>query len=67
MERLSPVLMTALTTGLALLPLAMAVDKPGSEIQSSMSIVILGGLLTSTFLNLILVPVLFVQWEKKRD
>ncbi len=65
MERLSPVLMTALTTGLALLPLALAADQAGSEIQSPMSIVILGGLLTSTFLNLIVVPVLYLKWGKK--
>lgn len=65
MERLNPVLMTALTTGLALLPLAFAADKPGSEIQSPMSIVILGGLLTATFLNLIVVPVLFAKWGRK--
>ncbi|MBN4081051.1 efflux RND transporter permease subunit [Caldithrix abyssi] len=65
MERLNPVLMTALTTGLALLPLALAADKPGSEIQSPMSIVILGGLLTATFLNLIVVPVLFAKWGRK--
>ncbi len=65
MERLSPVLMTALTTGLALLPLALAVDQPGSEIQSPMSIVILGGLLTATFLNLIVVPVLYIKWGRR--
>lgn len=67
MERLSPVLMTALTTALALLPLALAADKPGSEIQSPMSIVILGGLITATFLNLILIPVLFVNWGRKQE
>lgn len=66
MERLNPVLMTALTTGLALFPLAFAADKPGSEIQSPMSIVILGGLLTATFLNLIVVPILFAKWGRKR-
>jgi len=65
MERLSPVLMTALTTGMALLPLALAADQPGSEIQSPMSIVILGGLLTAMFLNLIVVPVLYVKWGRK--
>ena len=65
MEQLSPVLMTALTTGLALLPLALAADKPGSKIHSPMFIVILGGLLAATFLNLIVVPVLFLKWGKK--
>lgn len=65
MERLSPILMTALTTGLALLPLALAADKPGSEIQSPMAIVILGGLITATFLNLVVIPALFVKWGRK--
>jgi len=67
MERLSPILMTALAAGLALLPLALASDKPGSEIQSPMSIVILGGLLTSTFLNMIVIPALFVKWGYKNS
>jgi Cu/Ag efflux pump CusA len=61
-ERLAPVLMTALTAGLALIPLVLAGGEPGNEIQSPMAQVILGGLLTSTFLNLVLVPVLFVRW-----
>jgi CzcA family heavy metal efflux pump len=63
-ERLAPILMTALTTGLALVPLVIAGDRPGNEIQSPMGLVILGGLLTSTFLNLILVPVLFARWGR---
>ena len=62
LERLNPIMMTALTTGLALLPLALAMDQPGSEIQAPMSIVILGGLLTATFLNMIVIPVLFEKW-----
>src|SRR5215203_2070629 len=61
-ERLAPVLMTALTAGLALIPLVLAGGQPGNEIQSPMAQVILGGLLTSTFLNLVLVPVLFARW-----
>ncbi|GAB4315131.1 MAG: efflux RND transporter permease subunit [Candidatus Zixiibacteriota bacterium] len=64
MERLSPILMTAMTTGLALLPLALASDKPGSELQSPMAFVILGGLITATFLNLVVVPVLFLKWGR---
>ena len=65
LERLSPILMTTMTTGLALVPLALAVDQPGSELQSPMAIVILGGLITATFLNLIVVPVLFVKWGRR--
>jgi Cu/Ag efflux pump CusA len=65
MERLSPILMTAMTTGLALVPLALAGDKPGSELESPMAIVILGGLITATFLNLAVVPALFVRWGRK--
>ena len=65
-ERLAPVLMTALTAGLALIPLVLAGHKPGNEIQSPMAEVILGGLLTSTFLNLIVVPVLFCRWGEPR-
>lgn len=59
MERLSPILMTAACAGLALLPLVIASDEPGNEIQAPMGIVILGGLLTSTALNMIVVPALF--------
>ena len=65
LERLSPILMTAMTTGLALVPLALAAGQPGSELQAPMAIVILGGLITATFLNLVVVPVLFVKWGRK--
>lgn len=61
-ERLAPVLMTALTAALALVPLALAAGEPGNEIQSPMAQVILGGLASSTLLNLVLVPVLFSRW-----
>ena len=61
-ERLAPILMTALTAGLALIPLVLAGGEPGNEIQSPMAEVILGGLLTSTFLNLVVVPALFARW-----
>lgn len=56
MERLIPILMTALTAALALIPIIIKGDKPGNEILAPLSVVILGGLLTSTFLNLVVVP-----------
>ena len=58
-DRLSPILMTALTAGLALVPLAIAGDLPGNEIQSPMAKVILGGLLSSTLLNLLIIPIVY--------
>jgi CzcA family heavy metal efflux pump len=65
-ERLAPILMTALTAGLALIPLVLRGGEPGNEIQSPMGVVILGGLLTSTFLNLLVVPVLYERWSPRR-
>ena len=61
-ERLAPILMTAVTAGLALLPLALALGEPGSEIQAPMAWVILTGLATSTGLNMVVVPVLIAHW-----
>lgn len=61
-ERLVPILMTALATGLALLPLALRGDRPGYEIEHPMSVVILGGLLSSTAMNLVLLPSLYLRW-----
>ena len=55
-ERLVPILMTALTAALALVPIVLKGDQPGNEILAPLSVVILGGLLTSTFLNLVVVP-----------
>lgn len=63
-ERMAPILMTALTAGFALVPLVLAAGAPGNEIQSPMAQVILGGLLTSTFLDLVVVPVLYLR-EKR--
>lgn len=61
-ERMAPVMMTALTAGLALVPLVLAGGHPGNEILSPMGEVILGGLLSSTTLNLVVVPALFARW-----
>ena len=58
-DRLTPIIMTALTSALALLPLALRSSVPGNEIQSPMAVVILGGLLSSTVLNVFVVPVLY--------
>jgi Cu/Ag efflux pump CusA len=63
-ERLAPILMTALATGLALVPLAWAGNKPGHEIEHPMAIVILGGLVTSTVLNLCLMPALYLAFGR---
>ncbi|MEE8349064.1 MAG: efflux RND transporter permease subunit, partial [Acidobacteriota bacterium] len=65
MERLSPILMTALTAGLALIPLALAGDQSGNEIQAPLAIVVLGGLLTSTFLNMVVLPALCIRFYPK--
>jgi Cu/Ag efflux pump CusA len=61
-ERMAPVLMTSLCAGLALIPLVLAGGRPGNEILSPMGEVILGGLLSSTALNLVVVPALFARW-----
>lgn len=66
-DRLSPILMTALTAGLALVPLALASDLPGNEIQSPMAKVILGGLFTSTLLNIFIVPVVYYLSNIKKE
>ena len=61
-ERLAPILMTAITAALALLPLALALGQPGTEIQAPMALVILTGLSTSTVLNMVVVPALLAHW-----
>ena len=65
-ERLAPILMTALTTGLALVPLVLAGNIAGQEIEHPMAIVIMGGLITSTLLNLFVVPSLYLFLGKSR-
>ena len=64
LERVAPILMTALAAGLALIPLALAGDEPGNEIQSPMAVVILGGLLTSTALNMLVVPAVYLRFGR---
>jgi Cu/Ag efflux pump CusA len=66
-ERLAPILMTALTTGLALVPLVIAGNIPGQEIEYPMAIVILGGLGSSTLLNLFVVPSIYLRFGKSRN
>jgi CzcA family heavy metal efflux pump len=65
LDRLNPILMTALTTVLALVPLVMAADEAGNEIQSPMALVILGGLISSTLLNLLVIPSTFYLLKSK--
>jgi len=65
MDRLNPILMTALTAALALIPLAIAGEQPGNEIQSPMAVVILGGLFSSTLLNMFIVPAVYYLIKKK--
>jgi len=64
MERLSPILMTALVTGVGIIPLALGVGEPGKEIQQPMAVVILGGIVTSTFLNMIVIPALYLKYGR---
>ena len=64
-DRLNPILMTALTSALALIPMVIGGDLPGNEIQSPMAKVILGGLLTSTILNGFIIPVMYLLTEKR--
>lgn len=66
LDRLNPILMTALSSALALIPLAINGDLPGNEIQSPMAIVILGGLLSSTFLNGFIIPIIYLIMNKEK-
>jgi len=65
-DRLNPILMTALTAALALIPLVLSGHKSGNEIQSPMAVVVLGGLLTSTLLNIYIVPIVYEMVQKRR-
>ena len=67
MERLSPILMTALTTALALVPIVIGGNRPGQEIEHPMAIVIIGGLFTSTLLNLLFMPALYWKFAKTKS
>lgn len=67
MERLSPILMTALVTGVGLIPLALGAGEPGKEIQQPMAFVILGGIVTSTFLNMIVIPALYLKYGRAKE
>jgi Cu/Ag efflux pump CusA len=66
-ERLAPILMTALATGLALVPLVVAGSIPGHEIEHPMAIVILGGLITATVVNLLLLPTMYLRFAKRKS
>ncbi len=66
-DRLNPIIMTALTSALALIPIAVSGSEPGNEIQSPLAIVILGGLITSTILNLLVVPIVYYLISKKEE
>ena len=67
LDRLNPILMTALSSALALIPLALSGDLPGNEIQSPMAKVILGGLLTSTFLNGFIIPIVYLMMHRNKQ
>lgn len=67
LDRLTPILMMAISTALALLPLALNADAPGNEIQSPMALVILGGLITSTLLNMIVIPIVYGWIAKNKN
>ena len=66
-DRLNPIIMTALTSALALIPIAVSGSEPGNEIQSPLAIVILGGLITSTLLNIFVVPIVYYLISKKEE
>lgn len=65
-ERLNPILMTALVIGVGLIPLAIGVGEPGKEIQQPMAVVILGGIVTSTVLNMLVLPALYLKYGREK-
>ncbi len=67
LDRLNPIVMTALTTALSLIPMVLAADKAGNEIQAPMAIVVLGGLITSTLLNIFVVPIVYEWYDRKHQ
>ena len=67
LDRLSPIMMTALTSALALVPIALRSGEPGNEIQSPLAIVILGGLVSATILNLIITPTVYYLIERRNE
>ena len=67
LDRLNPIIMTAISSALALIPLVLQGEKAGNEIQSPMAVVVLGGLLTSTILNIYIVPIVYEMIQKRRS
>ena len=65
-DRFNPIIMTALTTALSLVPMVLAAEHPGNEIQAPMAVVVLGGLITSTLLNIFVIPIVY-EWYAKRQ
>ena len=65
-DRFNPIIMTALTTALSLVPMVLAADHPGNEIQAPMAVVVLGGLITSTLLNIFVIPIVYEWYAKRR-
>jgi len=66
-ERLSPILMTTLATGLALMPLVLTGNVPGHEIEHPLAVVVVGGLVTSTLLNLFVLPSLYLRFARSAE
>ena len=64
-DRFNPIIMTALTTALSLVPMILAADHPGNEIQAPMAVVVLGGLITSTMLNIFVIPIVYAWYVKR--